>query len=125
VADEPKGPEEKSIEMRVTELEDRLRQLHVSEEELRAYQKVSRLMGSAGASPAAGGQVAGGCIVDCVVSGCLTECLIRACTVVRACTIVRQCQCVVRQCTWECYECQCAPGGGGFGAGGGFGTLGG
>jgi hypothetical protein len=128
VADE-KGREEKSIEMRVSELEDKLAQLHITEDELKAYQKVSRLMGTGGAAgaagAAAGGQVAAGCILDCGVSGCLTECLIRACTIVRACTVVRQCT-IVRQCTWECFECGggCAPGGGTIG-GGGFGGLGG
>jgi len=99
----------------------------VSEEEMKAYQKVSALMGG-GASSFGGASVAAGCILDCI-GGCINECAIRACTIVRnpirACTVVRNCT-IVRQCTWECYECGggCAPGGGGF-AGGGFSSLGG
>ena len=38
---------EKSLEMRVAELEDRLAKLQISEEELKAYQKVSALVGPA------------------------------------------------------------------------------
>jgi hypothetical protein len=139
VADEQKGPEEeKSLEMRVSELEDKLAQVHVTEDEMRAFQKVSQLMGGAAAAPgaaapgaAAGGGVAAGCITDCgIVGSCWNECLIRQCTIVRACTIrqctIRQCT-IVRACTVECFECGggCAPGGGGPIGGGGFGTLGG
>ena len=123
MADESKGPEERSIEMRLSELEDKLAQMHVTEDELKAYQKVSRLMGPGAAAPG-GGQVAAGCILDCAISGCLTECLIRQCTIVRACTVVRQCT-IVRQCTFECFECGGGSPGGGFIGGGGFGGLGG
>jgi hypothetical protein len=110
----------KSLEARVAELEDKLAKIHVTEDEMKAYQKVSSLIG--GASPAAG------CVVDCS-GGCINECAIRACirqcTIIRQCTVIRQCT-IIRQCTWECFECGggCAPGGGGFG-GGGFGSLGG
>jgi len=126
VAD-PKDQGEKSLEARVAGLEDKLAQLHVTEDELAAYRKVSSLMGSSGAAPAAG-------CTDCV-TGCLTECLIRACilqqciqqcTIVSQCTIIRQCT-IVRQCTiiQQCFECGGgAPGGGPLG-GGGFGMLGG
>jgi hypothetical protein len=38
--------DEKSLEMRVAELEDRLAKLQISEEEIKAYQKVSALVGS-------------------------------------------------------------------------------
>jgi hypothetical protein len=37
--------DEKSLEMRVAELEDRLSKLQISEEEIKAYQKVSALVG--------------------------------------------------------------------------------
>jgi hypothetical protein len=128
VADEQKGSEEKSLEMRVSELEDKLAQVHVTEDEMRAFQKVSQLMGGAAATPSApGGGVAAGCVVDCnIVNSCLNECLIRPCTIVRQCTIIRQCG-IVRQCTvLQCFECGggCAPGGM-IGGGGGFGGLGG
>jgi hypothetical protein len=37
--------DEKSLEMRVAELEDKLKKLQISEEEIKAYQKVSALIG--------------------------------------------------------------------------------
>jgi hypothetical protein len=120
--DEASSSGEKSLEMRVTELEDRLAQLHITEDEIKAYQKVSSLLGGGRGVAAGGGGVSAGC-VDCVYQ-CINECLIRACTIVRNCTIVRQCT-IIRQCA-ECFEC-----GGGFSPGGGmaggsgFGTLGG
>jgi hypothetical protein len=119
MAEEPKGKEQKSLEMRVAELEDKLSKVHITEEELKAYQKVSSLLGTSAASPRAG------CVVDCS-GGCINECMIRACTIVRNCTIIRYCT-IVRQCIFDCVaECGggCAPGGGGA-AGGGFGSLGG
>jgi hypothetical protein len=106
---------EKTLEMRVAELEDKLSQVHITEDEMKAFHKVSALMGGgATASPQAG------CIQDCV-GGCINECAIRACTVIRSCTI-RACT-IIRACTFECGG-GCAPGGGMIG-GGGFGHLGG
>lgn len=115
MADQPK---ERSLEMRVAELEDKLSKVHITEEEMKAYQKVSSLIGAATPSPQAG------CILDCV-GGCINECAIRACTI-RACTI-RACTiraCTIRACTYECGG-NCDPGGGGIIGGGGFGSLGG
>ena len=109
---------EKSLEMRVAELEDKLSKVHITEEEMKAYQKVSSLMGGGGGispSPQAG------CILDCS-GGCISECricLIRQC--IRACTIIRQP--IIRQCTFECGG-ECLPGGGGVVGGGGFGGFG-
>jgi hypothetical protein len=112
MADQPK---EKSLEMRVAELEDKLSKVHITEDEMKAYQKVSSLLGGGGtASPNAG------CILDCV-GGCINECAIRACTIIRSCTI-RACT-IIRACTFECGG-NCAPGGG-LPGGGGFGGLGG
>ena len=104
-------PEAKTLEMRVAELEDRLSKMHVTEDELKAYHKVSALVNAPQA----------GCVVDC--SGCINECAIRACSI-RPC-IVRYCT-IIRYCTYECGG-GCAPGGGGFsgGGGGGFGGFGG
>jgi hypothetical protein len=110
---------EKSLEMRVAELEDKLSKLHITEEEMKAYQKVSSLMGGGGQggiSPQAG------CILDCS-GGCINECrvcLIRACAI-RQCTIIRQP--IIRACTMECGG-ECLPGGGGMVGGGGFGGFG-
>ena len=114
---------EKTLEMRVAELEDKLSKMHVTEEELKAYHKVSSLMGGAGgggmAAAAGGVSPQAGCVLDCS-GGCINECAIRACTI-RACTIIRYCT-IIRSCTFECGG-GCAPGGG-FG-GGGFGGFGG
>jgi hypothetical protein len=109
---------EKSLEMRVAELEDKLSKLHITEDEMKAYQKVSSLMGGGGGgvSPRAG------CILDCSIGGgCINECGIRACTIVRSCTIRA---CTIRACTYECGG-ECLPGGGGLMGGGGFGGFGG
>ena len=117
MADESKA--QKSLEMRVAELEDKLSKMHVTEEEMKAYHKVSSLMGTqAQAAPPTAG-----CVVDC--TGCVNECLVRACAI-RSCTIVRYCT-VIRNCIRDCFECGggCAPGGGGFSGGGGFGGFGG
>src|SRR5262249_38401494 len=108
MADESKS-KEKTLEMRVAELEDKLAKVHITEEEMKAYHKVSALLGGA-QSPAAG------CVVDC--SGCITECMVRPC-IIRSC-IIRYCN-ILRACTFECGG-GCAPGGGSFG--GGFGSLG-
>jgi len=49
---EEKSPEKKStdqpktLEMRVAELEDKLAKMHITEEELKAYHKVSALLGA-------------------------------------------------------------------------------
>ena len=118
MADDPKS-KEKTLEMRVAELEDKLSKMHITEDELKAFHKVSALMGGAGGVGAAPSPAAG-CILDCS-GGCINECAIRGCSI-RNCTIVRFCT-IIRSCTFECGG-GCAPGGGGFG-GGGFGSFGG
>ena len=135
MADEPRDSSaeqgEKSLEMRVTELEDKLAQVHITEEEMKAYRKVAGLLAGAGgggaAQAAGGGTVAAGCVVDCAGGG-VNECgIIRIC-IVRQC-IIRNCiisnpiisNPIIRQCV-ECFEC-----GGGLPGGpvtGGFPTLG-
>jgi hypothetical protein len=47
---EEKKPSEKTLEMRVAAIEDMLAKLHITEEEMRAYEKVSNLL----ANPARG-----------------------------------------------------------------------
>ena len=136
-----KNESEKTLEMRVAELEDRVKGLQVSEEEMRAFQKVAALMGlTTGAQPAAAAGIAepraaAGAMIpapdSCIVNQCIRPCTvvsqcIRACTIVRTCTIVQQCT-IVRSCTiiQDCIN-ECGgglPGGGTLG--GGFGTLGG
>jgi hypothetical protein len=119
MADEAK---EKSLEMRVAELEDKLSKIHITEEEMKAYQKVSSLLGGGGGGVTPSPQA--GCILDCS-GGCINECAIRACTI-RACTI-RACTiraCTIRACTSECIN-ECGSFGGGLLGGGGFGGFGG
>lgn len=122
VAEDEGKEQEKTLEMRVAELEDRLAQVHVTEDELKAYRKVAGLLGGAGGGQAvtgAGGSVAGGCVVDCV--GCVNECGVIRQPIIRQC-IIRQ-PIWIRQCTWECLEG--GPGLPGVGGVGGFNQFGG
>jgi hypothetical protein len=48
---EEKKQTEKTLEMRVAELEDKLAQIHITEEEMRAYHKVSNLLRGQPAGP--------------------------------------------------------------------------
>lgn len=105
MADQKNPEQQKSLEMRVAELEDKLSKMHISEEELKAYNKVAALLGAhAGATPALSPQLC--TIVRCIINPvCIIRCIIRC---------------------FECFECGggCLPGGGSGVAGGGFGTLG-
>ena len=68
MSDAARGTEEpRTLEMRVAAIEDKLAQLNVTEEEMRAYQKVASLMGGrAAAAPAATQQFT--CISNCVIA---------------------------------------------------------
>src|SRR6187431_2265159 len=118
---------QKSLEMRVAELEDKLRSVSVTEDEMKAFHKVSGLM-SGGVQAAAPAQASAATNVgltpyDCVVYQCtvVSQCTIRACTI-RQCTIINPC--TIRQCT-IISDCINECGGGLPGAGGGFGGFGG
>jgi hypothetical protein len=107
---DPKGSDEsKSLEMRIAQLEDKLTKMHITEEEMRAYEKVSALMGGAaatGADPNLSPQV-------CQISRSRLVCINRGV--------------VARQIVRFCFECTCGPcnpEGGGFSGGGGFGGFG-
>lgn len=131
-----KSDREKTLELRVAELEDKLKGLQITEEEMAAYNKVVSLMGvapqvatqdpSIGTQiPAPGNCVISQCIRSCIVQQCIRSCIIHQC--IRACTVVNQCTiraCTIQDCINECGG-GCAPGGGGFIGGGGFGALGG
>jgi hypothetical protein len=128
---------EKTLEMRVAELEDKLKGLQITEEEMQAYHKVASLVGGAAGGGGSAAMAAGHAAltpVDCVIAQCIRQCTvvahcIRQCTIVsqciRQCTIVSQC---VRQCTIisDCIN-ECGGGWGPVGgiSGGGFGSLGG
>ena len=133
---------EKTLEMRVAELEDKLKGLQVTEEEMRAFNKVASMMGlipQAGAAAAAdvatatpappAGTPIVQCVRTCVVQQCVRTCVVQQC--VRTC-VVQQCirTCVVQQCIRTCIIQDCInecggglPGGGGFSSGG-FESLG-
>lgn len=98
----------KSLEMRVAELEDKLAKLNITEDEMRAYEKVSSLLGGTGesASPQLSPQL-------CQISRQRLVCINRSI--------------IPRQIVRFCYECTCGPCGGdtsGFSGGGGFGGFG-
>ena len=100
----------RSLEMRIAELEDKLAKLHVTDEEMRAYEKVAAMMGGGGA---------GG--VEAAAAPQLSP---TVCSIARSRLV-----CIVpRQIVRFCYECTCGPciqgGGFGGGSGGGFGGFG-
>jgi hypothetical protein len=110
---EPKDT--KTLEMRVAELEDKISKLHITEDELKAYHKVSSLLGAA---PQAAAAVPQPTALQCVISP------------------IQQCfrwQPIIQRCWAECVPWApggCQPGGcsGPFipgGGSGGFGGLGG
>jgi hypothetical protein len=107
--DDAPSQQEKTLEMRLAELEDKLSKLHITEEELKAYQKVASLLG---AVPGTGAGV----------STAFT-CIIRPCIIAQC--VIQQCiACIIRpQCIFECTCGPCIQSPTTFG-GGGFGTLG-
>ena len=98
--------EKKTLEMRVAELEDKLAQTHITEEEMATYNKVAAKLGAASASPPAAQCFQ--CLPQPIVSQCI-HCIIRP---------------IIKPIYWaDCIQ-QCFTGGG-SGGGGGFGNLGG
>jgi hypothetical protein len=108
-------PEEKtdikSLEMRLAALEDKLGKLNITEEEMKAYEKVSGMLGTGGVSY----QPAPDACQPCQISRQRLVCINRG-------IIPRQ---IIRFC-YECNECgPCGWGSGGSFGGGGFGGFGG
>jgi hypothetical protein len=102
-----KSDEPKTLEMRIAAIEDKLSKMHVTEEEMKAYEKVAGLMGgTAAASPQLSPTV-------CVIQ--------RAIWPVNPIGIRRP---IITVCECTCGPCNCGTGGSGFGGGGfgGFGT---
>jgi hypothetical protein len=99
----------KTLEMRVAELEDKLSKIHVTEDEMKAYHKVSSMVGQQ-AQPSLSPQV---CVISrCIIANCISSTCIAT-------------SCVRQPCIYECTcgPCSCilqskAPGGdfGGFGS---------
>jgi len=111
---EDKKSAEKSLEMRVAELEDKLSKIHITEDEMKAYQKVSSLLG--GGHAAQPDPTASLSPQVCVIPRSITPRSIHPPCIINPCIINRG----------FCYECSCGPCGGfggGFG-GGGFGGFG-
>ena len=103
-----KSPE-KSLEMRVAELEDKLSKMHITEEEWKTYQKVASVIGGqAGGVEAAAAAPTASAIRTCVIRTCI----------IRTCII----HCII-QCITECSCGPCLQGPGGAG-GAGFGGFG-
>jgi hypothetical protein len=123
-----------ALEMRIAELEDKLRQLTVSEDEMRTYQKVAAMLGraaptgavAAGAMPAAGAgptiSPISPVIHQCIINQCIvTHCIINQC-IIQTCwppPIITQCVC---QCACNPVAASALSGMGGPGAG--FGSFG-
>ena len=124
-----------ALEMRIAELEDKLRQLTVSEDEMRAYQKVAAMMGRAApaaaapvgpvAAPAAPtispispiSPIINQCIINqCIINQCIHQCIIHQC-------IINNCwpPPIITQCL--CNQCSCIVSGA-AGSTAGFGGLG-
>ena len=86
MAEHTPSSQAKTLEMRVAELEDKLSKVHITEDEMKAYQKVSSLIGQQ-AQPSLSPQV---CVINrCIIANCITT----------AC--IRQPPCI--------YECTCGP----------------
>jgi hypothetical protein len=110
---DPKDKGEKTIEMRLAELEDKVSKIHITEEEIKAYQKVASLLG--------GGQIGAEAQLDPSAAGLGAQAI--QCIIQRWRGITPR---IVPRRGIECFECSCGPcstGGGGFG-GGGFGGFG-
>jgi hypothetical protein len=110
---EDKKSGEKTIEMRLAELEDKLARIHITEEELKAYHKVNSLISQGGAmeaqvDPTVSPQV-------CVVPRQVFRYINRGVITPRINRGINEC---------SCGPCNCDVSGGGGGFGGGFGGFG-
>ena len=98
---ETKDPgQQKSLEMRVAELEGKLSQMHISEQDMQTYQRVAALLGTAQAQPTTAAQAAISPFYHCYYYHCYY---------------------------FRCYyynDCIIGPQGGVGGGGGGFGGFG-
>jgi hypothetical protein len=112
MAEERDSQERKSLEMRVAELEDKLSKIYITEEELKAYQKVAGLL--SGGQPGAG--IHYGTQICWFPPCCVCRFPVPPCCVCRF--PVPPC------CVCGCACLQCFSGGEPGSGGGGFGSLG-
>ena len=113
---------EKSLEMRVAELEDKLSQVHISEEDMATYNKVAAKLGAGGGVPCAPSVPCVPSINPCVQH--INPCVAQVCIRCIRCIINP----IIHPITWNDCIGPCAPGNcaaGGAGGGGGFGGFGG
>jgi hypothetical protein len=111
---------EKTIEMRLAEIEDKLSQLHITEEEMKTYQKVANALGMGAQAGAAGPQAGAGGPGVVPIARSISP-ISRICIVRWNCACI--CPCGPGSCI--CNECTCGPcNQGGSGFGGGFGGFG-
>jgi hypothetical protein len=130
MADSKDPGHQKTLEMRVAELEDRLSQMHISEEEMQVYQKVASKLGAAPCQQ---------CSQPCVAAQQQQQPCVAAQAAQQPC-IASQQQAAIYPYYYRCYyfncyyrpiyyqDCILGPmsggGGGGAGGGGGFGGFG-
>lgn len=120
---------EKSLEMRVAEIEDKLAQMHITDEEMKTFNKVASAMGLTGGGEAMAGATAAGAAPGGPSTAARSIAVNRG-----LCRVRWNCwPCIIHNCICPCgpgfcNECNCGPciqSGGGGGFGGGFGGFGG
>lgn len=79
MAEQSKSSQPKTLEMRVAELEDKLSKIHVTEDEMKAYQKVSGLVGQH-VQPSINPQVCVLSCLRCIIASCIHQSCIYECT---------------------------------------------
>ena len=118
---------EKTIEMRLAEIEDKLSQLHITEEDMKTYQKVANALGMGSGAGASAGVQAGATPSPVMPNPAIP--IARGIgPISRVCIIRWVCQCICPCGPGFCNECTCGPcncSGGVGGFGGGFGGFGG
>jgi hypothetical protein len=130
----------RTLEMRVAELEDKLSQMHVSEEEMETYQRVAQKLGAAvpcSTSPCVAAQQQ----QPCIAAQQQQQPCVAAQTAQQPCIASQGPQAAIQPIMPRYYNCYyyrcyyypiyyadcipgCAPGGGAAGGGGGFGGFG-
>ena len=121
----------KTLEMRVAELEDKLSQMHISEEDMQTYQRVASKLGAGGAAPCQQCQQAA---PPCIAAQAQQPC-VAAQQASQPCVAAQSISPIYYRCYYyRCYYYRCYyyndcilaqdPVGGQLGGGGGFGGFG-
>jgi len=123
---EEKKSAEKTIEMRLAELEDKLSKIHITEDELKAFHKVNNMIGGGAGAAAAAAPMEAALDPSASATVC-TVCTIYQCIIPRQISryINRGITPRINRGINECNECgPCGGFGGGGASGGGFGNFG-